>query len=355
MTEAQQLSYTLDLSVKEAKAQANVKLVKQHILDQEVNNLVEGNVSVAAEFTDSLILSQEDLGTRIDPWSHKERPEAQIIDDNVEDEEEESVEAALIWKKGKCSFDVRDTPIATPTFKSHKGVVARLSRRHHHMLQSMRQTFLHKHEVKKLASMVSNMMDDEIPSMVRHYTNEVLEGSLRQIKAEFSSMITKELATVAMTYVFSLHKIHATSFPDDDLEELLTRWAGIESYQIRVNLIAPTLTIPGIETLSLYLIITDPFIGIVYENSKKDRRVMNIDELLKFCDATLEKGLKNVREINVEARHGFKDPPLSIADQEIMVLFEEEIQERLKYRRQMRRCETYMNGRPILALKDRLE
>ncbi|GJT65126.1 hypothetical protein Tco_1016606 [Tanacetum coccineum] len=96
MTEAQQLSYTLNLSVKEAKAQANVKFVEQHILDQEVNNLVEGNVYVAAEFADSLILSQEDLGTRIDPWSHKERPEAQIIDDNVEEEEEETVEAALI-------------------------------------------------------------------------------------------------------------------------------------------------------------------------------------------------------------------------------------------------------------------
>ncbi|GJW82342.1 hypothetical protein Tco_0146317 [Tanacetum coccineum] len=41
MTEAQQLSYTLNLSVKEAKAQANVKFVEQHILDQEVNNLVE--------------------------------------------------------------------------------------------------------------------------------------------------------------------------------------------------------------------------------------------------------------------------------------------------------------------------
>nr|GEU49241.1 hypothetical protein [Tanacetum cinerariifolium] len=106
---------------------------------------------------------------------------------------------------------------------------------------------------------------------------------------------------------------------------------GIESYLIIVNLTALTLTFFGMETLSLYPIITHPFIGIVYENSKKEMRVMNIDKLQKFCDATLEKVLKNVKEIYVKARHGFKDPPLNEADKEIMVVLEEEIQECLKY------------------------
>nr|GEV98326.1 hypothetical protein [Tanacetum cinerariifolium] len=45
----------------------------------------------------------------------------------------------------------------------------------------------------------------------------------------------------------------------------------------------------------------DPFTGIVYENSKKERIVMNIEELPKLCDATLSKVLKKVEEINVEA------------------------------------------------------
>ncbi|GJV17687.1 hypothetical protein Tco_1363010 [Tanacetum coccineum] len=43
---------------------------------------------------------------------------------------------------------------------------------------------------------------------------------------------------------------------------------GIESYQIKVNLTAPTITFPGIETLLLYSIIADPFVGIIYENKK---------------------------------------------------------------------------------------
>nr|GEU87610.1 reverse transcriptase domain, reverse transcriptase zinc-binding domain protein [Tanacetum cinerariifolium] len=86
---------------------------------------------------------------------------------------------------------------------------------------------------------------------------------------------------------------------------------GIESYQIKINLIDPTLVILGIEAPEPYTIITDPFIRIVYENSKKERRVMNIDELRNFCDPTLNKVLKKVKEIVVVARYGYKDPPLN--------------------------------------------
>ncbi|GJX03673.1 hypothetical protein Tco_0189589 [Tanacetum coccineum] len=93
---------------------------------------------------------------------------------------------------------------------------------------------------------------------------------------------------------------------------------GIESYQIKINLTAPTLVIYGIKKLEPYTIITDPFIGVVYENSKKEIRVMNIDDLPKFYDATLKTVLRKVEEINVEARYGFKDPPLSKEEKEVM-------------------------------------
>ncbi|GJW30123.1 hypothetical protein Tco_0046998 [Tanacetum coccineum] len=56
---------------------------------------------------------------------------------------------------------------------------------------------------------------------------------------------------------------------------------GIESYHIKISLTGPTLVIPCIETLKPYTITSDPFIRIVYDNNKKERRVMNIDELLK--------------------------------------------------------------------------
>ncbi|GKC12476.1 hypothetical protein Tco_1009258 [Tanacetum coccineum] len=57
---------------------------------------------ITYEFADIVLLSQEDIDTKIDPWSDKERPD-------------ESVEALLIQKKGKSVMEASDTPIATPT------------------------------------------------------------------------------------------------------------------------------------------------------------------------------------------------------------------------------------------------
>ncbi|GJR72516.1 hypothetical protein Tco_0084881 [Tanacetum coccineum] len=116
---------------------------------------------------------------------------------------------------------------------------------------------------------------------------------------------------------------------------------------MKVNITAPTITFPGIETLPLYSIIGDLFVGIIYENSKKERRAMDIDELWKFNDATLKRVLRKIKAINMEAQHDFLKTPLSKQDKKQMVLFEEEIEEGLKYRRQMRRWESFVNERPI--------
>ncbi|GKC43090.1 hypothetical protein Tco_1060812 [Tanacetum coccineum] len=112
----------------------------------------------------------------------------------------------------------------------------------------------------------------------------------------------------------------------NDIEDMYLIWfMTTESYQIKINRTALTLVIPGIEKLESYTIITNPFIRIVNENSKNEKRVMNIEEFSKFCDATLKKFLRKVREINSEVRYGYKDPNLSAEDREIMEFIEEEI------------------------------
>nr|GEU38264.1 hypothetical protein [Tanacetum cinerariifolium] len=113
--EAQQLSYTLAKTAQEEEAQANVKLVEKHLLDKDVNKIIKGNDSTVVEFADSMILNQEILGTKIDLRSDKERPTATNVDYVATAEKEESVEVALIWKKGKCIMEIRDLPIVTPT------------------------------------------------------------------------------------------------------------------------------------------------------------------------------------------------------------------------------------------------
>ncbi|GJW04854.1 hypothetical protein Tco_1563710 [Tanacetum coccineum] len=69
----------------------------------------------------------------------------------------------------------------------------------------------------------------------------------------------------------------------------------IKSYQIKVNLIAPTLTFPGIEAYGPYSIVDKPSLGLIYLNSKDVKRVMYLTEIVKFCDATLEKVFKEVK------------------------------------------------------------
>nr|GEW24235.1 hypothetical protein [Tanacetum cinerariifolium] len=176
-------------------------------------------------------------------------------------------------------------------------------------------------------------------------------------------------------YVFSLHKIHAVPFHVEDLEEKMNRRAdfkylnkndiediyylylnkkvnyrenkllnslmtfirscviwervhdfqlGLESYQIKINLTAPTLTFPG------------------------GKRVINLGEIVKFCDATLEKVLKEVKMKIFETEFLKKASLLGDLDLKIMKAYEREIKKHLKHRRQMRRRDSLVNGRPIL-------
>ncbi|GJZ14500.1 retrovirus-related pol polyprotein from transposon TNT 1-94, partial [Tanacetum coccineum] len=64
---------------------------------------------------------------------------------------------------------------------------------------------------------------------------------------------------------------------------------GMKSYQWKVNLTALTIIFPGIEQENLFNITYEPVVGMIYENSKKEKRVMIHKEIHKFCDATLKR------------------------------------------------------------------
>ncbi|GJV13099.1 hypothetical protein Tco_1354640 [Tanacetum coccineum] len=51
---------------------------------------------------------------------------------------------------------------------------------------------------------------------------------------------------------------------------------GIKSYQKKINLIAPTLTVYGIDELNTYYVVNVPFVGIVYLNNKEEKRIMGL-------------------------------------------------------------------------------
>ncbi|GJX97236.1 hypothetical protein Tco_0353034 [Tanacetum coccineum] len=123
---------------------------------------------------------------------------------------------------------------------------------------------------------------------------------------------------------------------------------GIESYQMKVNLTAPILTFLGIEEHAPYSIVDEPQIGLIYLNNQDGKRVMYLVGIVKFCDATLEKVLNEVKLRMFKSRMLKKPPLQSDLDQDIMKAYEREISKRLIHRQQMRRWESFMNERPIL-------
>ncbi|GJV14387.1 hypothetical protein Tco_1359710 [Tanacetum coccineum] len=128
----------------------------------------------------------------------------------------------------------------------------------------------------------------------------------------------------------------------------------IESYQIKVNLTAPTLTFPGIEACEPYLIVNKPSTCLIYLNNKDEKRVMYLTEIVKFCDATLKNVLKEVKLKIFQSEPWKKPPLLGELDRDIMRAFEREITKHLNHREQMRRWDFFVNGRPILPTMKRL-
>ncbi|GKB81838.1 hypothetical protein Tco_0948733 [Tanacetum coccineum] len=128
---------------------------------------------------------------------------------------------------------------------------------------------------------------------------------------------------------------------------------GIESYQQKINLTAPTITFPGIEEYDMFFILYELVHGIIYTNSKKEKRVMRPSEIHKFCDATLRKTLEGLKSYYNHVKYGYVQKELTNDKVEFLKLFEEEIEVRLNYRDQMRRWEMYVNGRPLGPRRER--
>nr|GEV48545.1 hypothetical protein [Tanacetum cinerariifolium] len=98
-------------------------------------------------------------------------------------------------------------------------------------------------------------------------------------------------------------------------EHKFKRDCGMESYQQKVNLTAPTIIFPGIERKKLLTITSKLVVGLIYENSKKEKRVAILKEIPKFCDATLKRVLEMVKQYNKDVKYGYADPSPTDADQ----------------------------------------
>ncbi|GJT99296.1 retrovirus-related pol polyprotein from transposon TNT 1-94 [Tanacetum coccineum] len=130
---------------------------------------------------------------------------------------------------------------------------------------------------------------------------------------------------------------------------------GIESYQQKINLTAPTIIFPGIKECDVFSIVYEPVHGIIYTNSKKEKRVMRPSEIHKFYDATLIRTLEGLKSYYNDVKYGYVQKELTNDELEFLKLFEEEIEVRLKYQDQIRRWEMYVNRKPLGPRRERPE
>ncbi|GKB73204.1 hypothetical protein Tco_0934616 [Tanacetum coccineum] len=110
----------------------NVAKVKEHMMDTELYQLVEGTENVDVDvFIDDVLNSQEDPDTKIEPRSDKESLEAEkdvdmVNIDNDEEEESAGDEFELRREKRKGIEETKDTPSPT-TIRSPRTHIAPLS------------------------------------------------------------------------------------------------------------------------------------------------------------------------------------------------------------------------------------
>nr|GFA65889.1 hypothetical protein [Tanacetum cinerariifolium] len=86
---------------------------------------------------------------------------------------------------------------------------------------------------------------------------------------------------------------------------------GIESYQQKVNLTAPTISFTKVKKHEMFSIIYELVHGIIYKNSKKEKRVMRHLKIHKFCDATPNIILEGLKSYNNDVRYGYNQRDLT--------------------------------------------
>ncbi|GJV10902.1 hypothetical protein Tco_1352443 [Tanacetum coccineum] len=169
--------------------------------------------------------------------------------------------------------------------------------------------------------------------------------------------ITEIVARRANECIVSITEPDYKNLNKNDIEDmyLLIMNGKVPDYAETWLLWSLSVFIRRVEKHKMFSIIYEPVHGIIYKNSKKEKRVMRHSEIHKFCDATLNRVLKGLKSYNNDVKYGYVQRELTADEVEYLKLFEEEIEVRLKYRNQMRRWEMYVNGRPLGPRRERPE
>ncbi|GJS68709.1 hypothetical protein Tco_0683274 [Tanacetum coccineum] len=285
------------------------------------------------------------LGTRIEPRSNKESPKVEITKDkeveitketlvveitnvvipvNVNDDDEEITDEVYELKrreKGKPVEETRNSPIPTLIRKSFNTLADNL----------------HDVMVETLPTMVGKHIKEQVPEQVQNQVLEVRNNS-------GSNLDTQLRLQLPMSFILKLRQPLRRSLCDALLREENSAKAAEDIGPNYKNLNKNDIK-------DIYLLIMNGKVPdyvdtrLLWSLSVFIRSIVIWERVHDF-----QLGIESYQQ-----KYGYVQKDLTKEEAEYLKLFEEETEERLKHRRQMRRWEMFMNGRPLGPRRERPE
>ncbi|GJV88890.1 retrovirus-related pol polyprotein from transposon TNT 1-94 [Tanacetum coccineum] len=155
----------------------------------------------------------------------------------------------------------------------------------------------------------------------------------RQKTSKYEEYVSGESSSGQIdSYSSDDDEIPTKQVTQDIMEDISLTIDEAKLKKMKINLTAPTITFPGIEEYDVFSTVYERIHGIIYTNSKKEKRVMRHLEIHKFCDATLRRTLEGLKFYYNDVKNGYVQKELANDEVEFLKLFEEEIEVRLHYR-----------------------
>ncbi|GJS18274.1 hypothetical protein Tco_0412746 [Tanacetum coccineum] len=140
--------------------------------------------------------------------------------------------------------------------------------------------------------------------------------------------ITEIVARRANECIVSITEPDYKNLNKNDTEDmyLLIMNGKVPDYAKTMLLWSLAVFIRRVEKHRMFSIIYEPVHGIIYKNSKKEKRVMRHSEIHKFCDATLNRVLEGLKSYNNDVKYGYVQRELTNNEVKYLKLFEDEIE-----------------------------
>ncbi|GKC14624.1 hypothetical protein Tco_1011406, partial [Tanacetum coccineum] len=188
-----------------AAQQKKVIIVKEHLAAEEIKKMVEGTENVDVdEFVNSILNSQNDPGTRLDPGSYMESLEVEITvviqPVNVIEEKDESTEDDYELRRRELTVTDPKLTSSTPSsssstlstsqrllslFKSktrhskqYRSFFVELKGRYRYLFGHLKTAFMPRKRFVELATHLQEIMQDSLPFMVDSHVNEAAKTTV---------------------------------------------------------------------------------------------------------------------------------------------------------------------------------